>query len=227
MEPTDYCVVGIDVGLPGGDLTVLVQRRGNIIEEIKVIDTVSEKFRQNKSGYERKWDTSYTRRVVEDLGLARGVAEGYGLSGTASVIKKAAELLSQYWNDLHVPYVQRDAARDMAKFFKDRAYANRREIERLDERLKILDTLPDTFKDGDILIDKKGVSWVLRPYAEPEPQRPVAQRPYQHFWKCRHHPDAMKNHAEYRTGCEHNCHWYTPRWWDGGFYGEELWTVTE
>lgn len=53
-----------------------------------------------------RWETSYTKRVVDELGEARLALKlhNYG-------IERAMDLLAQYHRDLAVPYEQRDAAR--------------------------------------------------------------------------------------------------------------------
>jgi hypothetical protein len=67
---------------------------------------LSEKYRCNPSM--RKWETSYTKGIIEGLdALEKRI---YGYCGTLA-ITKARNLLRGFWKDLHMPYEQRDAAR--------------------------------------------------------------------------------------------------------------------
>lgn len=57
----------------------------------------------------RKWETSYTKKLVDRIeGAIRP-------SSNSPLGRSAVELLRQYWNDLHTPYEQRDEARAEVK----------------------------------------------------------------------------------------------------------------
>lgn len=56
-----------------------------------------------------KYETSYTKRVVEELLGARSSLNGLWLS--AEAILRAVDLLKDYHKSLAVPYAQRDEAR--------------------------------------------------------------------------------------------------------------------
>lgn len=66
-----------------------------------------EKFRRCPTM--RKWETSYTKGVIKELNKLRLFVEMF--SGTSLAISKARNLLKGYWQDLHIPYQERDAAR--------------------------------------------------------------------------------------------------------------------
>lgn len=79
----------------------------------------------------RKWETSYTKKVVDDLQRALPY---WRLQSGAPVV----ELLTQYWNDLHIPYQQRDTARAEAKRLDEVCSQFRKELSAQDLELQTL-----------------------------------------------------------------------------------------
>lgn len=78
---------------------------------------------------DRKWETSYTKTVVD--GLEKVLP--YWCKQVGNPVHDAVQLLIQYHRDLHIPYDQRDSARLDAKIWKNTADSLRRE---LDEKTK-------------------------------------------------------------------------------------------
>jgi hypothetical protein len=76
---------------------------------------------------------SYTEKMVRRLfeGVAHSRADGHMCSACEYNTKEAAELLKQYHRDLHIPYEQRDAAREAAKSYKKQILSGESEIKRL------------------------------------------------------------------------------------------------
>jgi hypothetical protein len=56
----------------------------------------------------RKWETSYTKRIIEELSTLEKITPWDAQKQSAT---KARNLLRRFWTDLHIPYEQRDAAR--------------------------------------------------------------------------------------------------------------------
>lgn len=101
-------------------------------------DKTSMHFRMNPKL--RKWETSYTRRVGVELIKVRRFVDMF--SGDAKPIIDALELLRGYWQDLHIPYEQRDQARAELKGATDviEDLRNKLAAERL-ENVKLRETI--------------------------------------------------------------------------------------
>lgn len=96
--------------------------------------TTSEEFRRNPNM--RNWDTSYTKRVVAALYRVRDFVRMF--KGSYKPINDAIELLDGYWQDLHVPYEQRDAALAEVKRLDEVATDFRKELSAQDKTIKKL-----------------------------------------------------------------------------------------
>jgi hypothetical protein len=108
---------------------------------------------EGESPYLRRWDTSYTKKVVDELELlcgpmmvpytkraAKAAVEllrqfQFPYDTVQRAAKAAAELLRQYHRDLHLPYQQRDEARAELKRVKEDLARERLEFARLKQRL--------------------------------------------------------------------------------------------
>lgn len=165
--------------------------------------SVSETFRRNPAM--RKWETSYTRQVVDQ------VLRAFPTHGRA-----AASLLIGYWTDLHVPYEQRDEARAE----RDEAQAEskrigevcdrfRKELSHQDEVIeKLREALAEAKKPktNNALLTK-----AASPFVAPSPS-----------FRCIHWPLATSNILDGRTTCEHGCHTVPLEFWHNGTHRAPL-----
>lgn len=90
-------------------------------------DKTSMHFRMNPKL--RKWETSYTKGVTEELDRLRRMTKS-PMAGLG--LQNAITLLRGYWQDLHIPYEQRDAALAEAKRMDEVCTRFRRELSEQD-----------------------------------------------------------------------------------------------
>lgn len=155
----------------------------------------------------RKWETSYTKKVVDELEKAHPIS----IPGDV-----AAELLRQYHRDLHLPYEQRDKA--LARV-KELAAANKY---LLAEIADMRASLPFKVRAG----MRHGVVWVAPPggvnthtdICDAPPKQQDARR--QEFMACGHYPNALSNYFEHRLHCEFCCEKEPLKWHDNGRHRE-------
>lgn len=171
----------------------------------------------------RKWETSYTKKVVDFVCFHHDTATVPGNS-----TYQAVELLKQYHRDLHLPYEQRDEA--LARV-KELAAANKY---LLGEITELRASLPYKVKQGmgrsvwcapygekapflgDAIksdIYKWAAERVFDALAKPEPKKQV-------FMACGHYPNALSNFFEKRDHCEFCCEKEPLKWCDNGRHRE-------
>lgn len=46
----------------------------------------------------------------------------------------------------------------------------------------------------------------------------LSEPQFQHYWRCAHHPIAIKNFFEGRTECEWECHLTELKWYHSGVH---------
>lgn len=99
----------IDPGFVGGDETVVSITPNTTFRQLQgteINEKVSEAHRADP--HRRRWDTSYTKRIVDRLKVFRDM-KLWG-PGEVDALSRAVELLTDYHKTMHVPYEARDKA---------------------------------------------------------------------------------------------------------------------
>jgi len=159
------------------------------------------------------WETSYTKKVVDDLEKVLGSISRYDEDYYA--VQNAVQLLIQYHRDMHVPYDQRDEAR---KEREESYEVNRRLTQRLidkDDELVRMYALHEVAKKT--IADLRA----SLPFKVQQGQgRAVWCSPpdarSQEFMACGHYPNALSNYFEHRLHCEFCCEKEPLKWYDNG-----------
>jgi hypothetical protein len=167
-----------------------------------------------------KWETSYTKRVVDDLEKVLGSISRFDTDYYA--VQNAVQLLIQYHRDMHVPYEQRDEALAKAKYQLKVNTVLNKDLTRATDRIKEL-----AAANKYLLAELARMDWNI--YAGEGKSTRAAQQQQQvnnvqwrkqKFVACAHYPNALYNYFHQQTDCEWCCQNEPLKWFDNGHHRE-------
>lgn len=178
-------------------------------------------FHQNPQA--RKWDKSYTREVVIGLTLLMDYRHWLRSTKQHQQIKAAKELLEQYWHDLHLPYEQRDEARELLKREQHHGKQLQNRVKELESanralRSQLAGWMKPRFTEVDEPPLADAVDVFATNYGTRSPRTKAAESKPVEFFACQHYPCATTNYFQHIAVCEHGCESVPLKWCDNGHH---------